>query len=393
MPTFYSFNVNQPGENQIFYSFDDVFVPVDLFSFGNLLSWGFNASGQLGINDNLSKSFPSDVYYNYYDWKKISSGYDFAAAIRSDGTLWTWGNGEFGKLGDGATNSYNKPVFLSAQGNSWREISCGYRHMGGIKSDGSLFLWGNGDYGQLGRSISDPSSTPLFVTTNSNYWRKISCGNDYNMALSYNNTLWSWGLNNYGQLGSGNTTNRFTPTQIGSATDWRQVSAGEFHTAAIRGSGILLACGRNNYGQLGNGSDNNSSSLVQVGTDTTWKQVSCNGYHTVAIKTNGTMWAWGLNDNGQLGVGSQTASSTIPIQIGTDINWKQVSCGRYNNVAIKTDGSIWVWGLNDIGQLGLGLSASSIIYTPTQIGSEYNWKEAFVDNSNFYAIKYNNVYA
>ena len=359
MPTFYRFNANEPGQgNQIFYSFDDVFVPFDLFSFGNILAWGSNSFGQLGVNDNNIKTSPSQVYYSLVDWKKISSGTDFAAGLRSDGTIWTWGNGEFGKLGNGSTNSSNVPIVLSSQGTNWEEVSCGSRHMGAIKSDGSLFLWGNGDFGQLGRSISDPSSLPIRESTNSNYWRKLSCGEDYNFAISQDNNLWSWGLNTYGQLGSGNTNNRSIPTFVSSG--WKQVSSGQFHTAAITTSGNLRATGRNNYGQLGDGTTTNRSSFVTIGSQTNWKQVSCNGYHTAAVRTDGTIWSWGLNDVGQLGHGDTTNRSS-PTQIGSDINWKQVYCGKYNTIAVKTDGSLWVWGDNLNNTIGLGTEANSII--------------------------------
>jgi alpha-tubulin suppressor-like RCC1 family protein len=370
------------------FSFDDIFVPVDYFSFGNLSSWGLNSNGQLGLNDYDSRNIPTKVYYNLNDWKKISAGQNFASAIRSDGTLWIWGFGADGQLGNGSDDSSTIPYMLASQSN-FVDVSCGESHMGAVKSDGSIWMWGNGGNNQLGNN-SVSSTVPIQLGTGY-FWKKISCGYNYTCAISITDQLWVWGGNNYGQLGLP-TLNDKTVQQINSLNECSSVSCAKYHTVAIKTNGSLHSTGTNIYGQLGTGNLTNRTSFVQVGIDTDWKQVSCAENHTIAIKTNGTMWAWGNNDSGQLGFGVGIASTSKPIQIGFDINWKQVSCGSSCSSAIKTDGSLWTWGLNNSDQLGLGSGESDVIYLPTQIGTDVDWKQVSTRNSNFYAIKYNTLY-
>ena len=388
MPTFYSFNTS-PSGNTSFFSFDDTFVPADFFNQGDLFAWGSNTFGELGVGDNSNRQTPDIVYYGFYDWKTISSKNNSAAVINYNGSLYTWGNNTDGQLGNGANgaeNSSNVPVPITTL---CVDVSCGYRHMAIVKNDGTLWSWGNGQYGQLARgSNTNLSNIPIQISSLS--YKKVFCGNDCTFGINIYDNLYAVGRNDYGQLGAGDTVNKTSITLISGS--FKSISSGEFHTVGITLTNQLRATGRNDYGQLGRDNLTNSSSFVTIGSDTNWKQVSCNGNHTIAIKTNGTMWAWGSNYEGQLGVGVGIASTAKPMQVGTDINWKQVSCGKSCTVAVKTDGSIWSWGLNDINQLGLGSGLDSIIYTPTQIGSNYNWKTSSAGDSNFHAIRYQDVY-
>jgi alpha-tubulin suppressor-like RCC1 family protein len=159
-------------------------------------------------------------------------------------------------------------------------------------------------------------------------------------------TLFTWGQNNYGQLGNGNTTYYSSPIQIGSLTNWKQVSCSINSTLAIKTDGTLWAWGSNTYGSLGNGTITSYSSPIQIGALTDWKQVVCSIRYSGAIKTDGTLWSWGGNDYGQLGNGNTTHYSS-PIQIGSLTNWKQVApCESYTAFAIKTDGTLWGMGRN-----------------------------------------------
>src|SRR3989338_2030534 len=149
------------------------------------------------------------------------------------------------------------------------------------------------------------------------------------------------------------------------STNWSSVSAGEHHTAAIKTDGTLWAWGYNASGRLGDGTTTtNRTAPTQIGTATTWSSVSAGYYHTTAIKTDGTLWAWGYNElYGQLGDGT-TTNRTTPIQIVAETTWSSVSAGYYHTTAIKTDGTLWAWGYNASGRLGDGTTTDKT--TPTQ---------------------------
>ena len=399
MPTFYSF-INDGNS----YNFDDIFIHVDYFTFGNLSSWGVNNYGQLGLNNLDPKNTPTKVYYNLNNWKKVSAGKNFASAITSDGILLVWGLGSNGEMGNGTTSNSSIPLVLPPQSSpslpaNFVDVSCGESHIGAVKSDGSIWMWGRNQFYQLGNGNTNTSLNPIQLpsTNFSNaagayIWRKISCGYNYCFAISNIDQLWCWGDNQYGQLGSGSFTNILRPSLVSNLDKWNSISCGKSNTVGIKIDRSLHATGDNTYGQLGTGNLTNTTSFIRVGTDNDWKQVSCGENHTIAIKTNGTMWAWGNNDSGQLGFGVGIASTSTPIQIGSDINWKQVSCGSSGSSAIKTDGSLWSWGLNNSDQLGLGSGESDVIYLPTKIGTDYDWKQVDTKDSNFYAIKYNTSY-
>ena len=129
-----------------------------------------------------------------------------------------------------------------------------------------------------------------------------------------------------------------SPTQVGSGTDWASVSAGAYHTVAVRTDGTLWAWGWNAYGQLGTGDYTSFNAPTQVGTGTDWASVSAGYLHTVAVKADGTLWAWGYNYYGQLGLGD-TVDRNTPTQVGTETDWASASASSYvHTVAVKTTG-------------------------------------------------------
>jgi alpha-tubulin suppressor-like RCC1 family protein len=189
--------------------------------------------------------------------------------------------------------------------------------------------------------------------------------------------IWSWGQNSCGQLGTGNTTNRSSPQQIGSETIWKTVSVGGSTAYAIRTDGTLWVWGYGPCNSLGIGTGQFVSSPVQIGALNTWKQVAtaCSDYATSAIKTDGTMWVWGRNRYGQTGVAcigcSFSTNTTSPVQIGTGNTWKAISRASYTGHAITTCGKLYSWGANFSGNLGLGNTTS--YSTPKQVGALTNW--------------------
>lgn len=221
---------------------------------------------------------------------------------------------------------------------------CGYAHVGAIKTNGTLWLWGRNSYGILGTNNTTPWSSPVQTVAGGTNWKQISCGQNHTAAVKTDGTLWLWGRNNYGQLGTNNTTNVSSPVQtISAGTNWKQVSCGWSHTAAIKTDGTLWLFGNNLIGGLGDntsGVDTYKSSPIQtIAGGTNWKQVSAGRFGTSAIKTDGTLWGWGYNTTGVLANGT-TDSVSSPVQtVAGGTNWKQISINFRVAGAIRDDSS------------------------------------------------------
>ena len=323
---------------------------------GKLWSWGYNGNGELGDNTIVSKSSPIQSITYGSDWKNVACGYYTPMAIKTDGTLWCWGDGSNGALGNNNTNDVSSPVQTVAGGTNWAKISSGtyYDHSFAIKNDGTLWGWGYNDSGELGTGETANKSSPVQTICGGTNWRDIASGGRHTAAIKTDGTLWCWGDNSNGNLGNNNTTNVSSPVQtVTGGTNWKQVSSGERIVFAIKTDGTLWGWGEGNNGQLGNNSTLDVSSPIQtVCGGTNWKSVSCGNEHVAAIKNDGTLWMWGYNNFGQLG-NDNTSSISSPIQtICGGNNWKTVSCGFRTTAAIKNDGTLWLWGEGGDGQLG-----------------------------------------
>ena len=344
-----------------------------------LWTWGNGTSGQLGDNTATSRSTPVTTSAGGANWKQVSNGRYHTTAIKTDGTLWTWGRNANGQLGDNTTTNRSTPVTTFVGGTNWKQVSGGGYHTSAIKTDGTLWTWGQNSYGQLGDSTTTQRNTPVQVFGSAINWKQVSSGGGHTAAIKTDGTLWTWGLSTSGQLGDPIFLNRNTPIPTSTGgTNWKQVSCGDSHTAAIKTDGTLWTWGRNLYGQLGvNDSGTSFYRTTPVTTfagGTNWKQVSGGAYHTAAIKTDGTLWTWGRNYNGQLGV-NDSANRLIPVTtFAGGTNWKQVSSGYKNTAAIKTNGTLWNWGYNLYGQLGVNNTTDRLTPVTTFAGGT-NWKQ------------------
>jgi alpha-tubulin suppressor-like RCC1 family protein len=355
--------------------FGDLFVPRNLFSSGGLWTWGYNTLGQLGNNNTLARSSPVQTVSGGTNWKQVARGFYHTAAIKTDGSLWLWGYNPYGALGNNNTLARSSPVQTVSGGTNWKLVAAGGDHTAAIKTDGTLWLWGYNTTGQLGTNDGINQSSPVQTVSQGTNWKSVDCGNRHTAAVKTDGTLWTCGRNVYGALGNNNATAQSSPVQtVSQGTNWQSVACGADHTAAIKTDGTLWLWGQNYNGQLGNNNSTNQSSPVQtVSQGTNWKLVACGGFHTAAIKTDGTLWLWGRNTNGPLGndAGGDRSSPVQTVSQGT--NWKLVACGGYHTAAIKTDGTLWLWGRNTDGQLGNGSTAD--LYSPVQTVSQgTNWK-------------------
>jgi alpha-tubulin suppressor-like RCC1 family protein len=317
---------------------------------GALCSWGTNNYGQLGDGTFTGRSAPGLVADDTGDWVAVSSGYEHTAAIKTDGSVWSWGWNMRGQLGLGDDADRNIPVKVGTDTN-WVAVSANGNHTVAIKADGSLWIWGWNESGQLGLGDLDNRYAPARVGTDAD-WVAASAGYYHTVAIKSDGSIWAWGSNEYGQLGL-HSANWNTPQRVGTANDWAAVATGAFHTQAIKADGSLWTCGYNGYGQLGLGGWSNRYDLTRVGATNDWVAMSTSYCHTAVVKADGSLWAWGYNIFGQLGLGHADDQDT-PQRVGADNDWAAAACGRQFTLAVKGDGALWACGFNASGQLGLG---------------------------------------
>ncbi len=363
---------------------------------GTLWLWGGNTRGQLGSGVVTSYSSPVQTVSQGTNWKQVSLGEDNTSAIKTDGTLWLWGDGSNGELGNNSTINRSSPVQTVSTGTNWKNVFLGANRSGSVKTDGTLWVWGCGGNGVLGNYSTIARSSPVqtvsqtteWASTEECAWCSFSSSTCHSVAIKTDGTLWLWGSSSFGELGDNSTANKSSPVQtVSQGTNWKQVSAGSLKTGSIKTDGTLWMWGRGICGGLGNNSSVNHSSPVQtVSQGTNWKQVMVGRCHSGAIKTDGTLWMWGDATCGALGNNS-TVPRSSPVQtVSTGTNWKQVSFGSYISSAIKTDGTLWTWGLGANGALGNNsiVDQSSPVQT---ISQGNNWKQVSMGWRHSAAIK------
>ena len=352
-----------------------------------LFAWGQNDDQNLGLNDRTNRSSPTQIPGTnwgggkdmpYSNWFHSGSG-SCVLSLKQDGTIWRWSEGKNGTSGANVPNYTwpSSPIQIGTD-SDWYQLGGSPSNVVAVKSDGSLWSWGSNTKGQLGLNfafVSPPNqqqrSSPCQIGTDTDWDTPIPTGTSERcMALKTDGTLWVWGetsgLNN-------NPLVRSSPTQI-PGTTWTSGGTGSSPASRfVKSDGTLWTWGNNGRGELGlnqqagYGSEGYSySSPIQVGTDTTWKSnyqfgVSGGAQGALALKTDGTLWSWGYNNVGQLGQnqgpGNFSGSISSPTQIpGT--NWDSVSMDGSSAFATKTDGTMWVWGRNLYGSLGLNQSSN-----------------------------------
>lgn len=306
-----------------------------------LWGWGRNNTSVIGDNSAVDRSSPVQIGA-LTDWAAVSTGTNHAFALRQDNTLWGWGQGSSGQLGRGSNlTNVSSPVQVGSGigGGNWTtNISAGTYFTLAIQSNNTIFSWGVNSSGQLGQNDVVNRSTPSQIGSLTN-WAIVDVTPDsgaHVLAIKTDNTLWAWGLNGSGRLGDGTVVNKSSPVQIGAGTDWAYVAAGGGNgfSVAIKTNGTLWSWGTNGNGNLGSGTTISRSSPVQVGALTNWSKVS-SARGSLAIKTDKTLWAWGANGSGQLGLGSVVEVSS-PVQVGALSSWESASAGQYHSISLSS---------------------------------------------------------
>jgi alpha-tubulin suppressor-like RCC1 family protein len=317
---------------------------VAIRSDGTLWAWGNNTVGQLGNGTWDDSGQPVRVGTNT-NWRVVSAGSFHTVALRDDGTLWAWGANSYGQLGIGVSSNTNRPVQIGTDAR-WLTASAGHGHTLAVRDDGTLWAWGWNDDGALGTStVISRTNAPVPVETDG-AWKTVSAAMNgvHSLAVRKDGTLWAWGWNSSGRLGTGNSIATNRPTQVGTEANWQAVAAGGDHSAALRDDGSLWTWGSNSGGQLGNGTFGvETNQPVWVETNSTWRTVVAGAANVAGIRTDGTLWTWGANGRGQLGLGAAPAANR-PMQVGTNANWQALAFGYSHVIALRDDGTLWTWG-------------------------------------------------
>jgi alpha-tubulin suppressor-like RCC1 family protein len=346
---------------------------------GQVFASGSDATGAVG---NSQPSSNSNVFIPVsivpIGWSSFSAGQNFTVALKSDGTLWFWGSNANGLLGNGSiTPSQAVSATQIGINTTWKMVSAGTNHILAINAAGELYAWGNNSNGQIGIGTTGGNITTPTLVASTIPWISVSAGNLFSLGVKANGSLWSWGNNSSAQLGNGNVSNLIsnrTPAQVGLDSNWVFTNAGNGSGAAVKANGTLWMWGDNNFGQLGKG-NNSSGTQNYTPAQVTGGDWLCIGHtsgaiHVVALKSNGTLWSWGFNGTGALGLGNNNiiVANYSPQQIGSEQTWVLSAVGYDHSAAIKVNGTAWTWGDNTFGQLGLGYFGNiPAVYNPTQV--------------------------
>ncbi|MCR8630375.1 InlB B-repeat-containing protein [Paenibacillus sp. N5-1-1-5] len=337
---------------------DDAVVPqiaagyyhsVGLVSDGTVWSWGRGNNGQLGNGESVSRAVPRKAT-GLSSVKSITGGVRSSFATLKDGTVMGWGANGNGQLGDGTTTDRLSPVQVSALSNI-KAISGGTSyHTLALDGNGNVWAWGRNDNGDLGDGTTIQRNTPVQVNTLSNV-KAIAAGGYFSLALKEDGTVWSWGWNGAGQLGNGTTNQRILPEQVPGLSHITAIAAGGNHSLALDANGRIWAWGENRYGALGDGTTTNRTAPVLVSGLTNATTIAGGNYHSLALDADGQVYAWGYNSYGQLGDGT-TTQRNIPVLVPDLSKMTAIAGGGFHSFAMRSDGMVWSWGYNADGELG-----------------------------------------
>jgi alpha-tubulin suppressor-like RCC1 family protein len=366
---------------------------------GALFSFGENEYGQLGTGQLSGRAaiarniVPTRVAGLPAPVRQVAAAGSHTSTVTEDGDLFMCGCGEWGQLGLGDMCNRHAPTLLHRSffdNKAVLMVACGFAHTAIVTEDGSVYTFGNGEHGQLGRGDEENQYVPRRVPAagfNGEQIVMVAAGDKHTAALSEAGHVFTWGFGEYGQLGHGNNENQLAPQKVeagrfaleGESYGQREkivfIAAGGFHTVAVTARGGLYTWGWNDFGQLGHGDTDSRlvPTLVRAGAFGAPEggevvMVSCGGDQTLMVTKDGSVWACGSGNEGQLGLnGTANRHEFERVQAGAFGDARVVAAvvGEFHSAAVTEDGALWTWGKGNLGQLGRGKEENHLV--PVQV--------------------------
>lgn len=324
---------------------------------GGVKCWGNNDSGQLGDGTTRDRGAPVAVLGLAEKVVMISAGGSHTCAVTVSGGVKCWGNNAAGQLGDGTTTPHWTPIDVIGLGAEIVAVSAGSAHTCAVTTSGALKCWGINDYGQLGDGTTSNRSAPIAVVGLAGGVQMVSTGLLHTCVITASGGVKCWGENQSGALGDGTWTQRLTPVDVvGLSNGARAVSAEFQDTCAVLDSGGVKCWGTNDYYPLNNGNWHTPVDVVELGHDV--RAVSNGGYPTCVLTMEGGVKCWGENANGSVGDGTWV-DREIPVSVvGLTTGVQALDAGSRHTCAVLADGGVKCWGWNKYGQLGDGTTTN-----------------------------------
>ncbi len=294
----------------------------------------------------------------------------------SMGQLYCWGQNDYGQLALGAPSANHSTPQTASTSVAFDALADGDNMFAALEG-GDLYAWGRNGDGQLGLGDTSDRWMPVRVGTDTT-WTMVESGKGGDHTCGLRGTdLYCWGQGNYGQVGVGGLPPVVsTPTMI--AGSWIDVALGHHFTCGIKSDGSLWCWGDNVLGQLGLGDagmGTGRSTPTRVGSATDWTHVAAGDSHACGLRGAGTLWCWGQNDHGELGLGNRLTTIYTPTQAGTESDWVELEGGEDHTCGTRAGGSLWCWGINTSGQCGNGSSGGADVLDPTRMESATGWSQ------------------
>ncbi|PSS26592.1 Ultraviolet-B receptor like [Actinidia chinensis var. chinensis] len=345
---------------------------VALLSGNVVCSWGRGEDGQLGHADAEDRLSPTQLSaLDDHEIVSVTCGADHTTAFsESCMQVYSWGWGDFGRLGHGNSSDLFTPQPIKAlQGLRIKQIACGDSHCLTVTMEGEVQSWGRNQNGQLGLGTTEDSPVPQKIDAFQGICVKmVAAGAEHTAAITEDGELYGWGWGRYGNLGLGDRKDRLVPEKVSSieAEKMVLVACGWRHTISVSSSGGLYTYGWSKYGQLGHGDfeDHLIPHRLEALHGNFISQISGGWRHTMALTSDGKLYGWGWNKFGQVGVGDNVDHCS-PVQVRFPHEQKavQISCGWRHTLAVTERHNVFSWGRGTNGQLGHGESTDRNVPT------------------------------